>query len=31
MALPINKLAAGTYYVTITAGTQKQTISFIKQ
>jgi hypothetical protein len=30
-ALPINKLAAGTYYVSITAGTQKQTLSFIKQ
>lgn len=30
-ALPINKLAAGAYYVTIIAGTEKQTLSFIKQ
>lgn len=30
-ALPVNKLAAGAYYVTIVAGAQKQTLSFIKQ
>jgi Concanavalin A-like lectin/glucanases superfamily len=30
-ALPVHLLAAGTYYITVTAGTKKQTLAFIKQ
>lgn len=29
--LPVNQLSSGAYYITITAGQQKQTLSFIKQ
>ena len=30
-ALPTDRLAKGTYYITIIAGTEKQTLSFVKQ
>ncbi len=30
-ALPVQQLTAGTYFITVTASTQKQTLAFIKQ